>query len=1457
MHILPFSLVDRRSLSEAGAKGNHMLLTALAGSLLAVLAACEAALLADESPPMAAPPKPVAANERRDAPDDKADAAGASSLRGIVRDASGGLAANSTVWLVVHRDDAFEPPLKTNADQRASFSFENLDEAKLFARGSRVTVVARDDAGRIGWRNYTGSERPQPLCEIRLREVTLITGRVFDPEGRPLVGARLTPKSFWIDRSAETDDSGERAFSLWPELAAEYAAVTRDDGVFEASGIPRGVQVRCELAAEGLEKVQTVIESGIAATVRLGKPGSIAGQLAVPAGAELPLAGFQLQARLQVDPKRPQEPAVMFEKAATVDEQGRFQFSDLPAGHYVIQPVASQNVPFVVPPSPVVELKPGQQLDTISLPLILCREVRGRVVERGTSRGIEAVEIVVSSGKARAERHSQSVTTDAEGRFSAWLPPGTINLYVRQVPVDYLPPPYEESQRDFDTAPRVELEPATAIEGIVLDERGNSVPAAWLDIQRISGVARLGSVRQNQPERADASGRFKVRQLAPAEQLVLRARSASAASIEPMTIVPSEVHGPVELVISENHACWFRGRVVDRRGNPLPGARVALAASRQIPEKLPDGNVQYYRQVNYLVAVPAVAGDGSFETEALYVGDNYYLQITSPDYADRVSEQVKGEPGRVHDFGTVVLQEFATLTGRVVDAFGNAVPNAELHVMLPDGSPRLGGGFIEVRSDQQGHFELPAANRTGVVRIWARAGDMTTDGAESFFPDLVDGPLTIEVAPNHAFRIAGKVVDTQGRPVRASVTINWQWQRKTAPRNYVNRNVFPGRRRSFSLGGTASLDGGQVREDGSLLTVGLWPGEHYHLALAAEGYATLESDVSASAAGSTFDVGRLVLRRTNLTVEGEVLDADGKPVEKASVFNSGDAQEPVTVETDTAGRFRVEGLSEGPVYLLIRKLGYWPAGLRCAAGDVGQRVSLVDGKNERPKKPLPPSLDRGPSPERRELARRLLSELWPLRSSPAERRLLLARGRRAAPNDLHGQDIVRRMAGLDYAQALKWSAEEGGGFDELVRVVAFEQIVHDNIDLAMAHAQAPGGSQALKRMASRRIIDGAHDDAVRLLEAALHGNLTTEYPWRNDQHDVISQAEIGRLAIAAGRVEWGRQLINDAADRVERLAGDAQAETRESVAAALASFDSARSVRVWEMPPPNGGVSNNMHEDLAVSIGVYDLEAARHIAAQASNANVRGFARAPRALARQSNDFDAVLVRIAYRLARKQPERALVMFKEIPDKHRLERAEALGRVAMTLAPRNPQTAYRLFEEALDLCSGVPPTSLGFFQADRAETAARIAVLAAEAGYPDLQTLVDRALAVRFAPSEARVPAARSESIIKMAWVLALIDPRLARDLLQGAAPPEAAVDGFRDGEKLGKWLQAWTMADLDQALALFHKVLADQGPDVTADCISYGLLPMIDALLWSREGGPFSMLPQDSASWLEPVGADN
>jgi protocatechuate 3,4-dioxygenase beta subunit len=1460
------TVVDRRGKPDEGRLFKDTAMPKIHASLMASLALLLVASFAatafaqPDAAPQGGKPAPTATAEPvtvkgRTSKPRTADEDGASTLKGIVRDASGKLAANATVWLVVRRDQVFDPPVKMQADANARFSFAEFDEPKLLARGSSVTVMARDAAGRIGWQQLTRSNREQPLCEIGLREVTLLTGRVLDTAGRPLAGARLTPQSFTAPRPEGAGYVGNESISLWPELAAEYSALTTADGVFEIAGVPRDVQARCELAAEA-EKVEVTIESGIAATVRLGKAGSIAGRLTPPEGAELPVKGLQLQAQLQVDANRPEEPPLQFNALAEADEKGRFSFAGLPPGRYVIRPVDAQNVPFVVATTPPLEVKSGELLDEVTLPLTPCREVRGRVVDGKTGQGVESVALSLYISEDAAGRHFQGVLTDAEGRFSAWMPPGKVSVRIVRVPVEYLLP-YEQvsgenltgaiRQRDFGETPLIELEPAATIEGIVVDEAGNPVPSAWLDIQT-APIPRVGSW-QNPPVRADEAGRFVVRQLEPSEPLVLRARSSTAASEAAITVVPDKVDSPVRLVVSEKHACWFSGQVVDRLGNPLPAARVVITGTRQIDTSGRAGFAgtgRFLRQLRSLVSVPQVAADGRFETEAMYAGDFYQLQVTAPGYGDHLGESIRGEPGKLYDSGPLVLDAFVAFTGLVVDAAGKPVPNAELRVAMPDGSPQVGKPLIDLHSDDTGAFALPPANLAGVLRIWARAGGMTSDGPASFFPDLVNGPLKIELAQANGWRITGKVVDPQGRPVPASVELIWDVERSSRTRFVPNRG--PATRRFGYTAGPVSLGASQVTDDGDFTSDGLWAGEHYHLVVTAVGYDTMESAVVSGGRGTTVDAGRLVMHRNNLMVEGEVVDAGSQPIAGATVSNSGDAQKPLSVETDAAGRFRVEGLLEGPAYFLVRKPGYWPAGLRCTSGAVDQRVQLNDEQEPRPKRSLAAVDDRPPR-DRRALALRLLTELWDIREK-FEPRNSSSRGNVSAL----GGDIVRHAASIDYRLALKWSAVEGGAFDDVVRMRAFGQIVHDDVDLAIAQAGAPGGTNRLKWMARRRLAAGNRDAALRLLEAALHGNLQTETGYSETHADLRSQAEIGALALAAGRDEWGRQLVNEAADRVEKLGGDADGVTRAVVAAALASYDSPRSLRVWEMlPEPQSGISAEIPRGLAVLVGMHDLKAARRIAKRAPQQQPGGgrIRRPMQPGNSQAADFDPILVNIAGRLSGTHPEKALLLLEEIGESQQLEKAEVVGRIALALAPRNAPLAFKLIDQALDLCFTAPPTTRSSIPTNRAQTAARIAAMAAEAGYPDMQVVVDQVLAMRLTPAEVVSAPLRSAATIETAWLLAMIDPAVARTILSVMPPaPDPGARSYDDARKVAQWLQAWVLVDVEHAVDLFHELLKEQGRSLSSESVSYGLLPMIDSLLWSHDDRLSLVLPQNGPSWF-------
>jgi hypothetical protein len=390
-----------------------------------------------------------------------------------------------------------------------------------------------------------------------------------------------------------------------------------------------------------------------------------------------------------------------------------------------------------------------------------------------------------------------------------------------------------------------------------------------------------------------------------------------------------------------------------------------------------------------------------------------------------------------------------------------------------------------------------------------------------------------------------------------------------------------------------AIDRVATAADGTFETQALWPDEKYRLVASAEGYDSAESAVDRGSAGQTRVVDPLVLRRSDLAIEGRVVDSAGIPLEGARVVNVGDAPKRVQSTTDAEGRFRLEGLYEGKAYVLARKRGHRSAGWRGSAG-----AGLVEIKLIPDELPLPRATEAsgGREPpgdtliaEQREFARKQLTELWKLRDRFDEGQTPVARSGvlRGTESTESRPDAASRvavcMARLDISRALKWSAAEGGRFDEAVQVAAAESAAHDDFEgaiLQLADIKTPSAGDALLRMARRKLAVGARDEAVRLLEAA------RACPRPN------GLVEIHALAVAAGQVESGRPLIEQLAESFEKRAnpqppGLAQAQVaaarggrqplvhdgRGYVAVALAMFDAPRAIRLLDTmgePLPNG-----------------------------------------------------------------------------------------------------------------------------------------------------------------------------------------------------------------------------------------------------------------------------------------------
>ena len=126
----------------------------------------------------------------------------------------------------------------------------------------------------------------------------------------------------------------------------------------------------------------------------------------------------------------------------------------------------------------------------------------------------------------------------------------------------------------------------------------------------------------------------------------------------------------------------------------------------------------------------------------------------------------------------------------------------------------------------------------------------------------------------------------------------------------------------------STLESYETDSEGRFASAALWPGDRYKITVEAPGYGNAESPEITGRAGENHDFGAIRLVATGGRVVGRVLDTAGKPVADATVFNRGDAPEPLTARTDSSGNFQLEGFFDGGKYVFMRKDGYRFTGMR-------------------------------------------------------------------------------------------------------------------------------------------------------------------------------------------------------------------------------------------------------------------------------------------------------------------------------------------------------------------------------------------------------------------------------------------------------------------------------------------------------------------------------------------------
>ncbi len=560
-------------------------------------------------------------------------------------------------------------------------------------------------------------------------------------------------------------------------------------------------------------------------------------------------------------------------------------------------------------------------------------------------------------------------------------------------------------------------------------------------------------------------------------------------------------------------------------GRPIAGAVVmwnSLFGGRSVADTDASGTFRGFIAREEIDAVPSL----------IRVPDPFFMPV------DR-AEARQDMPPRGVDEATlqpVELTRGVEVRGTVVDERGEPVAGAEVEAIRP----RVISWVRSTRADVAGRFVLHGVDPRAelIFRAW---DGLAGSAAGSFAPDaLAARPIVLTVKPGHTAPIVGRVVDPDGRPIAGgSVRI-----RHKDGRPIVVDPLVQGQ-------GSAPL---HTDAQGRYRTMRRLP---VNYAYVAEARAPGRPPVR-SAAITPGDRDRefppIVLRRLR-TIEGRVVDRQGRPVAGALVYQSGDG--PMRTETlaDRDGRFALSGVFEGPAIVLARKGGFRAHFQPVDDGAASIRITLarVDEAPIAAYKTLPPAL---PADEEKALVRRLVQ---------SEAGRVLARG-----GDREKYAFLSDLAAFDPADALeRLEATRFADPDYVdpIRRAAAEALARENLDdgLAVVETLKTPEQRAQGYLAVLRAVPDLEPARARqVLDQAIVNARSPSNEW---QKIYLLEQIAGRL-IDLGEIERAKPLIREGEELVRktlrdralsvRLASFAALMLRVNPAAALLAFEDLR-----------------------------------------------------------------------------------------------------------------------------------------------------------------------------------------------------------------------------------------------------------------------------------------------------------
>lgn len=519
---------------------------------------------------------------------------------------------------------------------------------------------------------------------------------VLDPDGQPLPGANVKfniatdEKEGTTTRDRLTDAAGAASVELPKSFTIVRLWASKDPFVSMFAGWEQG-------------ELSTLQEFPAEYTFKLERPSRAGGRVVDEQGR--PIAGAKVEVQLDNDPRpaggdgrvRYNPWIALKDNAAVTDAAGRWAVNNVPDNPEVKLSVLVSHPDYVGDTfwrdaaggnPPTSQYRDGSAMLTLKSGIV----VTGRVVDPDGKPVKDAV--VIHGTNPYARRSRTDFLTDADGRFR--LPA----LAPQETTLTVIAPGWAPQERPLDVRPglapqEIQLAPGKLIRLHVVDRAGKPVPKAYISVAEWQGKNALHTHKHPDvhdtrvPTQTDENGVYDW-DWAPQSPVKLLVQGFGSA------VVVVAAGGEPEQTVVLKGPYIVTGRVTDARtGQPIPAFTV-------VP-------VNVFRKDNLC------AERGNAET-----GRDGALKflVSRYDYPQRLRVEAMGyravngrefkrgdDDAQVQDF---VLEPAAPVAGRVVDANGQPVQNAEVLMATPTEEAKLDSYWhnIKTTTDADGRFRF-------------------------------------------------------------------------------------------------------------------------------------------------------------------------------------------------------------------------------------------------------------------------------------------------------------------------------------------------------------------------------------------------------------------------------------------------------------------------------------------------------------------------------------------------------------------------------------------------------------------------------------------------------------------------------------------------------------------------------------------------------------------------------